>query len=582
MPSKGNPETHNDSARTSINAETPTKQSDNAASDETSADSNKGKSTKKTLDFSKLFADDSERNKKISIAARIILISIVYILCVEIHVSIIHLEEVQKLIKAPENTPSEILETINNIRNTFSFLSLFLIILIIAFASCFTKMIMDFLDKYPQRVFVVTVSLGGVLAFSIPQYLYSFKFIGETKDITTSLLTVTGGILAVFTLLKTHQKSELEREQLDTQKNKDKRDHTRQIHAERHSRYTAAIEQLASSKSVIRMGGAYSLIDLMNEWLSDKETDSNATHATEKNIFENLCAYIRSPFLLAIGGESTFYISEIYQDEYTSEENKIHLINNKHALADEVNIRESILSALSNFIKKTTQETYSNLISPNDLPFNFFNTIFFYNFYDLTLNKAKFSNSNFYGPTYFSNVIFKGGAAFSNVTFHSQVYFGNCIFEGDSFFGDTYFQNPDCFTSVRFKGEVDFTGASFLFPPHFNSAHFAYNEKFDFENYGFDTCWIIADGEESVIGIDTYEVSLELKNGKVVTASLPKGARLFDPESWNEKYQKYDNESRPATPPPPSKNINHLTAPTPSPKNTQIIPMKFSSSTNNI
>ena len=67
-------------------------------------------------------------------------------------------------------------------------------------------MIMDFINKYPQRVFVVTVSLGGILAFSIPQYLYSFKFIGETKDITTSLLTVTGGILAVFTLLKTHQK----------------------------------------------------------------------------------------------------------------------------------------------------------------------------------------------------------------------------------------------------------------------------------------------------------------------------------------------------------------------------------------
>jgi len=106
MSSKGNPETHNDSAHASINTETSTKQSDNAASDETSTASNKGKSTKKTIDFSKLFADDPERNKKISIATIIILILIVCILCAEIYISIIHLEEVQKLIKAPENTPS--------------------------------------------------------------------------------------------------------------------------------------------------------------------------------------------------------------------------------------------------------------------------------------------------------------------------------------------------------------------------------------------------------------------------------------------------------------------------------------------
>ena len=62
MPSKGNPETHNDSAHASIN--TDTKQSDNTTSDETSAASDKGKSANKTIDFSKLFADDPERNKK--------------------------------------------------------------------------------------------------------------------------------------------------------------------------------------------------------------------------------------------------------------------------------------------------------------------------------------------------------------------------------------------------------------------------------------------------------------------------------------------------------------------------------------
>ena len=160
-------------------------------------------------------------------------------------------------------------------------------------------MIMDFLDKYPQRVFVVTVSLGGVLAFSIPQYLYSFKFIGETKDITTSLLTVTGGILAVFTLLKTHQKSELEREQLDTQKKKDQRDHDRQVHAERRSRYGKAVEHLAGVKPAVRTGGIYALVGLVDEWLADSSVKEDAKDIEAQIIINTLCAYIRSPFDLA-------------------------------------------------------------------------------------------------------------------------------------------------------------------------------------------------------------------------------------------------------------------------------------------
>ena len=48
-----------------------------------------------------------------------------------------------------------------------------------------------------------------------------------------------------------------------------KNDHIRQVHAERRSRYTKAVEQLADEKATVRLGGIYTLIGLVDEWLTD-------------------------------------------------------------------------------------------------------------------------------------------------------------------------------------------------------------------------------------------------------------------------------------------------------------------------
>ena len=47
--------------------------------------------------------------------------------------------------------------------------------------------------------------------------------------------------------------------QINSQEKKDRRDHTRQVHTERRSRYTKAVEQLAHEKAAIRLGGIYTL-----------------------------------------------------------------------------------------------------------------------------------------------------------------------------------------------------------------------------------------------------------------------------------------------------------------------------------
>ncbi|WP_168165150.1 pentapeptide repeat-containing protein [Rothia sp. HMSC068F09] len=515
MPSKGKPETHNDSAHASINTEASTKQSDSPASDGTKAASNKGKSTQKTIDFSKPFADNPERNKKISIAARIIFISIVYILCTEIHASIIHLEEVQKLIKAPENTPNEILETINDIRNTFSLLGLFLIILIIAFASCFAKMIMDFLDKYPQRVFVAIVSLGGILAFSIPQYLYSFKFIGETKDITTSLLTVTGGILAVFTLLKTHQKNEIDEEKFEHEKiihNEHKKDREeevraqkrqfnktikqesykfykeriRQIHAERRSRYTKAIEQLADEKAVTRLGGIYTLVGLVDEWLADEDVKDLKTRIKEGQIIiNNLCSYIRSPFIFAEN-------REIIEKAATLQVYSGNLNEDKAKLREEQEIRQTIFREISVRLANLTDDSSTDKFW-SKFNYNFSKSNIFYNLNELTFCNPNFSNTEFNGPANFTGSRFLGKAIFKNTIFNSEAYMSDSksaktIFEGDADFTGSIFKGNATFKNATFnssayfsdidlakttfKSEVDFTGATFIGDATFRNTTF--------------------------------------------------------------------------------------------------------------
>ena len=134
--------------------------------------------------------------------------------------------------------------------------------------------------------------LGGTWAFFLPIAINS----GFSKDddgaaLRQALIYTTGGILGVITLGETHRKNTLE-------KTKNDQDHTRQLRAERRSRYTTAIEQLSNNKASIRLGGIYSLVGLVDEWLADKKTipESEERYKEGQVIINNLCTYVRSPF----------------------------------------------------------------------------------------------------------------------------------------------------------------------------------------------------------------------------------------------------------------------------------------------
>lgn len=142
---------------------------------------------------------------------------------------------------------------------------------------------------YIRHFFGLLVSLGilgGFLALTVPLWK-SWNFLPFLEpliptastdyskpkaiaDLRLHILYITGGIIAILTLLQTNWKNQVDRRKVEDDIQKNKKDHERQVHAERRSRYAKGVEQLANENAAIRLGGVYTLVDLTDEWLADK------------------------------------------------------------------------------------------------------------------------------------------------------------------------------------------------------------------------------------------------------------------------------------------------------------------------
>lgn len=445
--------------------------------------SNPQNSSEKKTDFYNFFSDSPQKNTLLFFLAVAISALIIGFIFIEYDISLKHLSESYRLLEKNHELSTEDTKEINSFRNHFSLYSFLLALFFIALSSCFAKIIMKILDKYPQRLFIFIMILGGVSAFFIPQFLYSFKYIGETKDITTALLTVTGGVLAIFTLLKTHQKNILDKETLEferkkyaesieerkqdiakqkelrqeqksqfnmtlaQQKNKDFQEHIRQVHAERRVRYAKAIEQFGHTNVTVRLGGINTLIGLANEWASGNEWTSSGkdnpnnlidSQITEvQNIVNELCAYIRSPFDL------------VYERQDLEHSQKIDDIENKSKLYSEQIVRRTIFEVISHQIKRyckadqvscNANHQLSKIWEKIDIDFS--HAHIFYSLDNLTLKNAKFNYSHFFGDANFNRSEFKGETSFQGANFYNRVSFEKTVFEGGVDFSSADFQKP--------------------------------------------------------------------------------------------------------------------------------------------
>ena len=215
--------------------------------------------------------------------------------------------------------------------------------------------------------------------------------VNETDaNLCLHILYVTGGTIAVLGLVETHRKNTTdrikaeadiqnyqasqnyqskntrrtsssiyqniakEREKIEADKAKNEQDHIRQVHAERRSRYTKAIEQLSNNKASIRLGGVYTLVGLVDEWLADEKTTPSLEERRKEGqvIINNLCAYIRSPFLLAERAEQLDkpYAKDLQNDFGGDTEkfdaDKRSFAHDKAALEEERQVRQSIIKEI--------------------------------------------------------------------------------------------------------------------------------------------------------------------------------------------------------------------------------------------
>ena len=351
---------------------------------------------------------------------------------------------------------------------------------------------------------------GGAIAILLPWmlWLHCGMSSGSSDQLRLHLLYVTGGIIAVLTLLQTNWKNQGDRLKIDAdiKKNeqdaeKNERDHIRQVHAERRSRYTKAIEQLADEKAAVRMGGIYTLVGLVDEWLADDSLEAEEQQKEGQVIINNLCSYIRSPFPLAEKIEEhearkalenlqklesekldeevssllqsllkRFKDSDGYEKpkDITADYAKFH---------EEQDVRRTIFVEMSKrsstFImneKDEIVETVSGMWSNFD--FDFSRAPVFYPLNAITIEKGNFSSTKFYSNADFSEAKFTQTADFSKTTFARTADFGGAKFTQKADFSKTTFARTADFSWATFTQKADFSWAKFARTADFSEAKF--------------------------------------------------------------------------------------------------------------
>lgn len=338
---------------------------------------------------------------------------------------------------------------------------------------------------------------GGAVAILLPWMLWLLCGMssGSSDQLRLHLLYVTGGIIAVLTLLQTNWKNQGDRLKIDAdiKKNeqdseKNERDHIRQVHAERRSRYTKAVEQLANEKAAVRLGGIYTLVGLVDEWLADETLDPEEQQKEGQVIINNLCSYVRSPFPHA-------ELRELFEKN-NSEENipgdiRDEFLQKQALFHEEQDIRSTILTEtinrLSNKKEKPKIEKKIPQKGPwSDFSYNFSGTHFLYNvdFRNIAINsRINFSNSIFGQVISFYNSIFEGEVFFNGSKFEKTSSFINVVFKQSSLFHEAEFKGGVSFKKSTFNDSAIFHDTVFGSTTSFASTHF--KEKADFKDANF-------------------------------------------------------------------------------------------------
>ena len=240
--------------------------------------------------------------------------------------------------------------------------------------------------------------------------------------------------------------------------------------AERRGRYTKAVEQLGGVSAPVRMGGVYTLVSLVDEWLREENIEYNGRIAEGQIIINNLCAYIRSPFALASHYDELTQDSPASEGVYKNKYQKFYI--DKAALESEADIRLSILKEIHRRLQGPDENTPGVW---SDFEYDFSGSIFFYpvdltnsyytkpvNFSGSTYwNWADFSNSTYQDKADLSTSTYRSWADFSNSAYRIRSVFSRSTYLGWADFHDSIYKDGAEFRESTYQSSVMFHGSTY-------------------------------------------------------------------------------------------------------------------------
>ena len=384
--------------------------------------------------------------------------------------------------------------------------------------------------------------VGGSYAFLLPVVMSLPEGnvnSGGAAALRQAILLATGGLIALIALGETRRKNDNDREAaenlrihqqdtLDQQKDQFEKQLEKQQEqfdanafkdrkAERRERYTKAVEQLGDEKATVRMGGVYTLVGLVDEWLEEESIRKYEDRLKEGQvIINNLCAYIRSPFTLTSHYNELSNPTPTPKGIYKDKKEKFYA--DKATLDSETDVRLSIIKEIHDRIQGPDKNTPG---AWSDFEYDFSGSTFFYpidltnSYYAKPINfsgstyqgeadftgstyqdVADFSRSSYKGGAYFTDSTYKGEADFTDSTYKVGANFTDSIYQGWAYFTGSTYKDIAYFTDSTYQGWANFSRSTYKSGANFSRS--TYKDVADFSGSIFyQKVYFGADGDNS-------------------------------------------------------------------------------------
>ena len=329
------------------------------------------------------------------------------------------------------------------------------------------------------HTWVWAIALLGIVAAGFMPFTFDPDI--TYFEVQPFIFFITGTLLGVLFLGEFHR--------MNAQK---KLKHPQRVHAERRTRYSKAVEQLAYPNPAVRASALSTLAGLVDEWLADEQLSVDARQKEGQVIVNALCAYVRSPFSRAFKAEA--FESDTPPANYAGD-----FATDLAAFRGEQDVRRSVFVEM-NKRSSTLAENEKGEVAVvpgawSGFEFDFSRTVVFYPLDGLTLenadfsaarfcNGSDFSGAAFVGNANFTRAVFDQDAPFSDVTFMGTADFSNARFAGDAFFRWAAFNANADFREASFGGHADFRDAAFTADAGFSGASFEGNAEFFRSSFG--------------------------------------------------------------------------------------------------